>query len=290
MKTKLLAAAALVVFSVGAPVASLAADVDLSKARQLVVEPKGADVVAVNDQGQAPVLAVEPKGVDVADVNKLVIDPQPAPITPKIAIEPEGADITEDNRVSTLPIVVQPEATQPDVPEVKITFPSKPIEPRPVPKTIIAESEPVAPAIEPEAEAPEAPAVAEEAAPEAVTPPKAAETTVATPDDLYALLTGKGYKVDVLKRDGYGRLVFQVTPADGEYAYLLLVDEYGKVLTKRAVSIATSYDAPSYDKPDYEEPSYASNYSEPAYNGYEAPSYQAEAYGENCGSTAHYGY
>lgn len=297
MKTKLLAATALVVFTVGAPVVSLAADntrgFDPSKLRQLVVEPKGADVTAATDQ--APVLAVEPKGVDVADSSvgkqKLVIDPTPVEtpdvVKPKIAIEPEGVDTADNGGGSkVLPIVIEPEGGAIDEPEVANNPPPKTVKPRPVPADpIVADNEPeIAPAPD---VTPEAPAVAETP----IAPPaKAPAATVDTAEGLLTILTDKGYKVDVLKTDAHGRQVFYVTPADGSYAYLLLVDAYGKVLNKRAVSVSTVADN-GYEAPAYDTPTYANSYTPaPAYDdGYEAPSYQADAY-DDCGSTESYGY
>jgi len=66
---------------------------------------------------------------------------------------------------------------------------------------------------------------------------------VANPNDLYSLLTGRGYGVEILKRDGHGNLVFYVTaPATPQEADVLLVDgTYGKVIERKHVA-AYGYD------------------------------------------------
>jgi len=61
---------------------------------------------------------------------------------------------------------------------------------------------------------------------------------VANPNDLYSVLTGHGYGVQILKRDGHGNLVFYVTAsATPKDADLLLVDgTYGKVIERKHVA------------------------------------------------------
>ena len=45
-----------------------------------------------------------------------------------------------------------------------------------------------------------------------------------SPDDLYKLLTGRGYSVDISKHDAYGDVIFYVTiPGYPQDAYLLTV-------------------------------------------------------------------
>jgi hypothetical protein len=83
-------------------------------------------------------------------------------------------------------------------------------------------------------------------------PVTAAAPAVAGPNDLYTVLTGHGYGVQILKRDGHGNLVFYVTaPASPKEADLLLVDgTYGKVIERKHIA-AYGYDhfapyTPSY--------------------------------------------
>jgi hypothetical protein len=87
---------------------------------------------------------------------------------------------------------------------------------------------------------------------------------VANPNDLYSLLTGRGYGVEILKRDASGNLVFYVTaPASPKEADLLLVDgTYGKVIERKHVA------AYGYERP--------------------APYTPAHAGDENCDQTAGY--
>ena len=85
---------------------------------------------------------------------------------------------------------------------------------------------------------------------------------VNSPDDLYKLLTGRGYGVEISKHDAYGDVIFYVTiPGHPEDAYLLTVDgEYGKV--KYTKHIAAYGYGHSYS--DDHSATYAPRYS-PAY-------------------------
>jgi hypothetical protein len=80
----------------------------------------------------------------------------------------------------------------------------------------------------------------------------AAVPAVQSPTDLYSLLTGRGYGVEVLKRDQYGNLVYYVTiPGQPREADLLLVDgTYGKVLQRKHIA-AYGYDHPASYAPSY---------------------------------------
>ena len=84
-----------------------------------------------------------------------------------------------------------------------------------------------------------------------------AAPAVQSPSDLYSLLTGRGYGVEILKRDQYGNLVFYVTvPGQSQEADLLLVDgTYGKVLDRKHIA------AYGYDHPASYAPSYAAAYA-----------------------------
>jgi hypothetical protein len=94
-------------------------------------------------------------------------------------------------------------------------------------------------------------------APAAPVPPSSPALAVANPNDLYTLLTGHGYGVEILKRDQSGNLVFYVTIAgQPNEADLLLVDgTYGKVLERNHIA---AYD---YDHPATYAPSYAASYA-----------------------------
>jgi hypothetical protein len=88
-------------------------------------------------------------------------------------------------------------------------------------------------------------------------PPSSPALAVANPNDLYTLLTGRGYGVEILKRDQSGNLVFYVTvPSQPNVADLLLVDgTYGKVLERKHIA---GY---GYDHPATYAPSYAASYA-----------------------------
>lgn len=90
-----------------------------------------------------------------------------------------------------------------------------------------------------------------------VAPATGPALVVANPNDLYSLLTGRGYGVEILKRDGHGNLVFYVTaPATPEEADLLLVDgTYGKVIERKHVA------AYGYDHAAPYTPSYTASYA-----------------------------
>jgi len=79
---------------------------------------------------------------------------------------------------------------------------------------------------------------------------------VANPNDLYTLLTGRGYEVQILTRDQSGNLVFYVTiPGQPNDADLLLVDGYDKVLERKHIA---GY---GYDHPVIYAPTYAASYA-----------------------------
>ena len=103
-----------------------------------------------------------------------------------------------------------------------------------------------APAVETKAAIPAEPVATvadEQAAP--ITAAPAPVAAIAHPKDLYTLLTGRGYGVEILKRDAHGNMVFYVTiPGNTKEADLLVVDNtYTKVLQRKHV---TAYD---YDRP-----------------------------------------
>jgi hypothetical protein len=85
----------------------------------------------------------------------------------------------------------------------------------------------------------------------------AAAPAVQNPKDLYTLLTGHGYGVEILKRDANGNLVFYVTtPGNAKAADLLLVDVTdGKVIERKHIA---TY---AYDRPSAYTPRYATAYA-----------------------------
>jgi len=70
-----------------------------------------------------------------------------------------------------------------------------------------------------------------------------AAPAIANPKDLYTLLTGRGYVVEILKRDASGNMAFYVTiPGNTKEADLLVVDStYTKVLQRKHIT-ANGYD------------------------------------------------
>ena len=98
-----------------------------------------------------------------------------------------------------------------------------------------------------------------DAAAPAVAPaaPASPALAVATPNDLYTLLIGHGYGVEMLKRDQSGNLIFYVTiPGQPNEADLLLVDAtYGKVLERKHIA---GY---GYNHPPAYAPTYAASYA-----------------------------
>jgi hypothetical protein len=307
-----LATAALLAITVGATTLSHAQDAgvlskgsiavkDFSKApnlRQIAVEPSG--ITAKLDSKKFPALAITPKGVPAdkvanTDPKLLVLPPSGGisseegngiGIAPKIALPSDGIPSDEgagngggNGGGKVLPIVIEPEGnpapvivnkgsktggtkTLPVILEAKGNpAPEDTFEPAPID---FAETAPV-PAPETIESAP-----AETAAPETSAAPAIA--TVNTPQDLYTLLTSRGYGVEVIKRDGNGNLVFLVkSPDHATNGYVLLVDgQYGKVLYRKNIDLAAYGDG---SDETYVEPSYT-----PAYNG-----------GDNC-ETESYGY
>jgi len=107
--------------------------------------------------------------------------------------------------------------------------------------------------------APIAPADAGQSADDVQAAPVTASAApaVASPSDLYSVLTGHGYGVQILKRDGHGNLVFYVTaPATPKEADLLLVDgTYGKVIQRKHIAVY------GYDHPAPYTPSYTASYT-----------------------------
>jgi hypothetical protein len=304
-----LATAALLAITVGATTLSHAQDAgalskgsiavkELAKApslRQIAVEPSG--ITAKLDNKKVPVLELPPKGIStdevkVPDTNKLLVLPSPdgiasndgagngIGIAPKIVapsdgipsdkgtgngggktlpiiVEPEGnpAPVVVDKGgetggTKTLPIIVQPEGN---------SAPEETFDPQ-LNDTVEAAPAPAPKTFEP------APTV--EAAPKAA--PAPAIAAVSTPQDLYTLLTSRGYGVEVIERDYNGNLVFLVKSPDyATKGYLLLVDgRYGKVLYRKSID-PTAYGYGSQET--YVEPSYS-----PTYDG---DDYETESYG-----------
>jgi len=98
---------------------------------------------------------------------------------------------------------------------------------------------------------------------------------IGNPNDLYKLLTGHGYGVEVLKHDAQGNLVFYVTkPGNAKEADLLLVDAtYGKVIERKHIA-AYGYERPAPHAPRYSADSSGDDNCEPT-AGYCEPELRA---------------
>jgi hypothetical protein len=123
----------------------------------------------------------------------------------------------------------------------------------------VADATPVAPIAAVDDGQPATDAVKDAPVTASVAPAASPALVVANPNDLYSILTGRGYGVEILKRDGHGNLVFYVTaPASPKEADLLLVDgTYGKVIDRKHVA-AYGYERPAAYAPRYTA-SYASD-------------------------------
>jgi len=288
MLNKLLATSALVV--IGAVFIQSASAADDIKLRQLVVEPAGAHApdaagLPTADAGKAVNFILKtgqgiPTPTRTADagaaaaaangaalngkppVNQLIVNPPGGIATPPPAVVPNpvgtpsadagaplagvaGAGGLAGVAGAGLPVAADP-APQPAIQGAPAASGAPADAGQPA-----AAATPAAPAI---AAAPSAPAAS----------PAPAVAGVNSPDDLYKLLTGRGYGVEISKRDAYGDVIFYVTiPGHPEDAYLLTVDgEYGRVKERKHIAAYDYGHSYSYDRPA----TYAPHYS-PAYGG-----------------------
>ena len=247
MLRKLLATSALVV--IGAVLIQTANAAEDLKTRQIVVEPAGS---------HAPDAAGLPAA---GKIENLIVQPGSGTATPTQTADAGGAAAAAansaaiGNKTPVDQLLVTPPsggATPPTVvADPAGTATATPGTP-PAGATPVTPAVPVAPAATPAVPAtatPAAPAVAAGPAGPAATPAPAA-AAVKSADDLEKLLTGHGYGVEVSKHDADGNEIFYVTiPGDTQNAYLLTVDEYGKVKETKHVSsygYGHSYSAPSY--------------------------------------------
>ena len=251
MLKKLLATSALVV--IGAVLIQTANAAEDVKTRQIVVEPAGSNapdaaglpsagktenlIVKAGDGTATPTQTADAGGAAAAAAANSAAIGNKTPVDQLLVTPPSGG--------ATPPTVVaNPAGTATATPVTPVAG-----------ATPVAPAAPVAPAT-PAAGTPAAPAVA--SAPAVTVPagaPAPAAVAVKSADDLEKLLTSHGYGVDVSKHDAGGNEVFYVTiPGDTQNAYLLTVDEYGKVTETKHISsyaYGHSYSAPSYSAPSY---------------------------------------
>jgi hypothetical protein len=252
---------------------------DAQKLRQIIVEPipgKGPVKTSVQE------LVVAPGGTpsQSADAGS---EP-PKTVIKELVVAPGGTPSQSADAGSeppkALPIIKTPEGTPSADAGADDAQPADPVEaadanPPQEPAAIAAPADDTSGAADPVASAGDD--QPDEAAPPAAKP---APTGINSPSDLYATLTGRGYGVEVLRRDYNGNLVFLVTvPGRANDAYLLVVDrQYGKVLVRREINLAAYgygkvevYHAPAYSQ------SYRDDRSDEAETGYQ-PTFHAGDY------------
>jgi hypothetical protein len=289
MLKQLLATSALVI--VGAVFIQSANAADDSKLRQLIVEPAGshapdaAGLPATNagkvepslvktdggiatpapvqtaDSGAAAAIAANGAALASKPVNELVVSPSGGVPTPPAGAPaiPAGTP-TADAGVPAAGAAGAgaPVTADPGAPPATLGIPAASgAAPADAGQPASSDAAPAAPAIAAPA-APAAPAVAVPAAPAANPAPALA---VNNPDDLYKVLTGRGYGVTISQPDAHGDVIFYVTIPNQKDAYLLTVSPYGKVnYTQHIAAYAYGH---SYT---YDQPTYAPRYSySPAY-------------------------
>jgi len=253
--------ALMAIVAVSAETASAA---DATKFRQLVIEPAGApaDVANLDANKRQRLLLLPSEGAATTDVAnreaaKFVVASGEGRLTPTdggnkakakqafptlvkasdgiatpVKFTDAGADRTQTKSGNPFPLIAS-------APQGLI-----------IPADITADADNSivdgAPAVETKAVIPAEPiaTVAEEEAPVTAAPAPVAEVAHAT--DLYTLLTGRGYGVDILKRDASGNMVFYVTiPGNTKEADLLVVDStYTKIIQRKHIA-AYGYERPA---------------------------------------------
>jgi hypothetical protein len=266
MLKQLLATSALVV--VGAFFIQSASAADTSKLREIVVEPAGVHapdaaglpsigagklpaLVATTGQGIPTPTQTADAGAAAAAANSAALGGK-APVN-QLLVSPPGGGIS-----TPLPgVIANPTggaSADAGTPAAGAGA-GAPVTADPGPQPAIQG----APADAGQPAAAQPPAVV--AAPAAPVASPAPAIAVNSPDDLYKLLTGRGYSVDISKHDAYGDVIFYVTiPGYPQDAYLLTVGEYGKVKETKRVAAYSYGHSYSYDRPA----TYAPRYS-PAY-------------------------
>ena len=230
MLKHILATSALIV--IGAVSIQSAGAVEAGKFRQLVVEPAGTPAAATKTevtQFVAKPSAGIPTPVQTADIGAEVGKPAGTKVLPLIAEPAQGIPAATETADAGAPAVAEPQPPRIDQGQ------------------LASETDKAA------AIASDQPAAA--AAPAAV--PARIASGIQSQKGLYLLLTGHGYGVEIVRRTANGNVLFSVTvPGHPGEAYLLLVDEYGKVIERRHVAIASGYGKAHVDAPTYEQ-SYA---------------------------------
>jgi hypothetical protein len=249
---------------------------DLTKFRQLVVEPTAAPVTAAAVDPAAhkrqrllvaPTESIPTETADAGHAAQFVLAPSQGLETPAgigdegktketfpsltkasggiatpVKFSETGSDPIQATGSKTFPLIASAPSgltTPPDV--AGETADATPVDAAPVAKTkAVASVEPIVSASpERQADAPRSASIAADTAPTAV--------SIANPGELYSLLTGRGFGVQILKRDAYGNLVFYVTIPGKVEADLLLVDgTYGKVIKRRHLDGHPAPYTPSY--------------------------------------------
>jgi len=219
---------------IGAVSIQSAGAVEASKLRQLVVEPAGAPASA-GTKTEAPFVAQPAQGIP----------------TPTQTAE-IGADAGKPTGTKVVPLVADPSQGIPSATDTADAGAAAAADPQPIDQGQAASETDKAAAL-----ASDQPAAG--AAPAAG--PGRIATGIQSQKGLYLLLTGRGYAVEIVKRDASGNVLFSVTvPGHPGEAYLLLVDEYGKVIERRHVATADGYGKAHANAPAREQ-SYAPTYA-----------------------------
>lgn len=207
---------------------------------------------------------------------KIAVEPAGSGVETFIIAEPDGVGSETGGTPIVQPIVVQPEGTPGPIAGTDLT-PINPVEPEPFrPETV--------PQPEPRFERIAQPEPAFETAPR---PEPTFEQQVAAPPvndpnagarALFEQLVANGYTVDILKRDAYGRLVFDVTNG-GKVGHVLLIDAAeGTIYEQRQYRTASA-------------DSYAAYEPAPRHTNYTPRvRYTQPRHADNCGSATAYRY
>jgi hypothetical protein len=286
MLNKLLATSALVV--IGAVFIQSANAADEGKLRQLVVEPAGAhapdaaglptgdagktvNFVLKTGQGIPTPTQTADAGAAAAAANSAALDGKP-PVNQLIVTPPGGIATPVPSGIANPPGTPSADAGAPlagaagagALPGAAGAAAPAAADPAPPPaiQGIPAASGAPANAGQPAAGAaatPAAPAIAAAPAAPAASPAPAV-AAVSSPDDLYKLLTGRGYGVEISKHDAYGDVIFYVTiPGYPQDAYLLTVGQYGKVKETKHIAAYGYGHSYSYDHSAKYAPAYGSD-------------------------------
>ena len=231
MLKQILATSALIV--IGVVSIQSAGAVEASKLRQLVVEPAGTPAAAATKTEVTP-FVVKPSGgiptpTQTADLGADAGKPTGPKVFPLVAEQAQGIPSATDTADAGAPAAADP----------------------------IDQAQPAS-------ETDKAAAIASDQPAAAATPaagPARIATGIQSQKGLYLLLKGRGYGVEIVKRTADGSVLFSVTvPGHPGEAYLLLVDQYGKVIERRHIASPYGYSKADGHAPTYE-PRYAATYA-----------------------------